>query len=118
MSILVNLTPTEEARLATEATLSGLEASELAAKLLREHLMSEPVPSADMVRAKLRQWQVETETETFPTTSAHDLFAQWAQEDADKTDEEIAANDRLWEDYQEGIDDERRKAGMRTLFSA
>ena len=118
MSILVTLTPTEEARLSTVAIQNGLAAAELAAKLLREHLSSESMTPTERLQAKLREWQKETETETFPPTSAHELFTRWAEEDANKTDEEIAANDRLWEDYQQGIDDERRKAGMRTLFSA
>ena len=118
MSLLIHLSPTEEARLSDAAIQGGLAPEELAEKLLREHLASEPVPTADMVRAKLHQWQTETATETFPATSSHELFARWAEEDAKKTDEEIAAGDRLWQDYQHGIDDEREKSGMRTLFNA
>lgn len=118
MSIVINLTPLEEARLSDEATQTGMEASELVTKLLREHLTSWPVKPGDTVRARLREWQLETETDTVHSSSAHELFARWADEDAQKTDEEIATGERIWEDYQRDVDDERRKAGMRTLFGA
>ena len=117
MTITVNLTPIEEARLSTEAIQSGLEPEELVQKLLREHLVSSPTTSIEAARLKLRQWQKETDTDTFPVVSAHELFARWAEEDVDMTEEEIAADNRLWEEFQRGIDDERTKAGMRTVFS-
>ena len=118
VSIIVNLTPAEEARLLAEAQQSGLAAQDLEARVLRKHLMYEAMTPVGRVQASLRQWQIETQTEMFPDTSAHELFARWAEEDAYKTDEEIAANDRLWQDFQQGIDDERGNAGMRTLFGA
>jgi hypothetical protein len=69
-----------------------------------------------MAQAKLRQWQQETNTVTSPAIPAGELFAQWAEEDANMTDEEKEAEDRLWQDFHKGIDNERRKAGMRTIF--
>lgn len=116
MSITINLTPTEEARLSTEAMQNGLATEELVQKLLREHLTAKPKPQVETVQARLRQWQEETRTETLPATSVRELFARWAEEDAQKTNEEIAADEHLWQDYRKGIDDERRGAGMRTLF--
>jgi len=124
MSILVNLTPIEEESLSNEAMQSGLATSELAAKLLREHLASQSAlnPIEEM-RLRIRKWQKQDNTpspaqiaDRSGMTPTAALFQQWAEEDADKTDEEIAANDRLWADYQQGIDEERQKAGMRTLF--
>jgi PHD/YefM family antitoxin component YafN of YafNO toxin-antitoxin module len=71
--------------------------------------------TADMVRAKLRQWQKETNTVTSPAIPAGELFAQWAAEDVNMTDEEKEAEDRLWEDVQSGINETRAALGMRQL---
>jgi hypothetical protein len=115
MSIIVNLTSTEEARLFDAATQVGLAPEELVRKLVSEHL-----PAMDEMRRRIREWQEQDHTPTLAPatirpglTPSAALFQQWAEEDAQKTDEEIAADDRLWQDYQEGINEERRKAGMR-----
>ena len=118
MSILVTLTPHEETLLAQKAAETGLATAQFVENLVRTHLTSEPIPSADRIRAKLRQWQGETGTEIVSVMSVHELFAQWAEEDAQKTDAEIAADEKLWQEYQQGIDDERTESGMRTLFHA
>jgi hypothetical protein len=115
MSLLINLTPIEEARLVNAALQDGIAPEELAEKLLREHLTPEPVTTADAIRAKLRQWQKETATETFPATSVRELFAHWADEDAQMTDEEREAEDRLWEDVEKDINTTRAELGMRQL---
>jgi len=115
MNLVINLTPIEEARLSSEAKQSGLEASELAENLVRQHLESGPVPTTDMILAKLHQWQEETGTVTSPSISAHDLFAQWDEEDAQMTDEEREAEDRLWQDVQNGMNETRASLGMRQL---
>jgi len=115
MSILVNLTPTEEARLSSVAMQSGIAPAELAAQLLREHLTSNPVSTADMVRAKLHRWQKETATETSPAISAHELFTRWAEEDSHMSPEEKAAEDRLWQDFEKDINETRASLGMRQL---
>ena len=116
MTIIVELTSAEEARLSMEAGQYGLEAADLATRLLRDHLDSDSRTPAEMVQAKLRQWQNETETETFPATSAHELFARWADEDAPKTDDDVGANRRLRRDYQTSTDEERSGAGMKAVF--
>jgi hypothetical protein len=43
------------------------------------------------------------------------LFAQWAVEDARKTPEETAQEDRLWEQFEAGINETRDALGMRRL---
>lgn len=69
MTLSFDLTPTEEAQLAAAARQEGLGPAELARKLVIEHL-------PPLVRDK----------EADPTLA---LFAQWDQEDAAMTPEEI-----------------------------
>lgn len=114
MTITVNLTPTEEARLSNEAMKIGLAPAELVQQLLREHF-SKPLNKVDAVRAKLHQWQKDTQTQTTPAISAHDLFARWAEEDALMTEEEKEAEGKLWQDFQTGINETRASLGMRQL---
>lgn len=52
MSLVINLTETEEVRLANEAKQSGLSTAELVETVLREHLAARDVRNANMVRAK------------------------------------------------------------------
>jgi hypothetical protein len=121
MTISVNFTPSEEARLSSAAMQSGIALEELVRKIVNEHL-----PAAnplDEMRRRISEWQKQDNTPTPPQpvsrpglTPTAALFQSWMEEDALRTEEEIAANDRLWEDYKQGIDDERQKAGMRTLF--
>jgi hypothetical protein len=121
MSLLIDLTPTEEARLSDAAIQSGLAPEELVRKLISEHLPT-PNPIEEM-RRRIREWQAQDNTPILPLaptppglTPTAALFQKWAEEDAQKTDNEIADDERLWEDYKRGIDEERTKAGMRTLF--
>ena len=115
MSITVNLTPAEEAQLVAEAVGNGLDAGQLVAKVVRDHLNAPPKRTMDEVLGKLHQWQTETKTETAPSISAHELFAKWDEEAAQMTDDERDAEDRLWEDFQEGINKTRSELGMRLL---
>ena len=66
------------------------------------------------MRRRISEWQEQDQTPILSPIASRTgltptaaLFQQWAEEDADKTDEEIAANNRLWKDYQQGIDDVR-----------
>ncbi|MGO8670107.1 MAG: hypothetical protein ACLQVD_01880 [Capsulimonadaceae bacterium] len=121
MTITVNFTPAEEASLSHAAMHSGIALEDLVRKIVREHL-----PDAnplDEMRRRIREWQEQDNTPTPPVsvsrpglTPTAALFQVWMEEDALRTEDEIAANDRLWEDYKQGIDDERQNAGMRTLF--
>jgi hypothetical protein len=65
---------------------------------------------SDRVSELLVQWQAEDKTplRTSPTplqgeTAAQALFRKWKDEDALMTDEEKAAEDRLWQDIEQGI---------------
>ncbi len=49
-------------------------------------------------------------------SSAKALFQKWEEEESQLTEEEREAEDRLWADFQFGLDEERFKSGMRTLF--
>lgn len=67
----------------------------------------------DRVRAKLHQWQRETNTQTSVATSTRELFRQWDEEDAAMTEEEKRAESRLWEEVEQGINENRVAFGTR-----
>ncbi len=62
------------------------------------------VPKAPSVQTLLQHWQQEYGLPPRPdgkvSTSAKELFAQWEAEDAELTQEEAAADQEIWEDYQ------------------
>lgn len=118
MTITINLTAIEEAHLSEEAHQHGLATPELVTKLVRDHIISKHIKTINRVRETLHKWQIETETDLNPETSLHELFKRWDEEDALKSDEDIAEEKRLWHDFQISIDEERKQAGMRTLFNA
>lgn len=115
MNITVNLSPSEEAFLSAQAMQDGLEPAELIEKWVRQRISSTPSP-LEQLDEKLRKWQAETDTTLYHNDSLHELFEQWAKEDEQKTPEEIAEANQLWRDVQQGIDEQRKLAGMRTLF--
>jgi hypothetical protein len=43
------------------------------------------------------------------------LFEQWEQEDARRTPEQIGADDRIWQEFEKGINASRQLQGMRPL---
>ncbi len=95
MTLTLDLSPTEEARLTAAAQQKGLAPAALVKALMTEHLPAPADPPED------------------PTLA---LFAQWAQEDARLTPEEIAEENRTWEQFQENINAERDRAGARRVF--
>jgi hypothetical protein len=113
---IIDLTSTEEEHLYSSALQIGLTSEQLVLKFVRQSLAADS-PIEEMQR-RMREWQQETETELRPDISAHDLFARWAEEDSQMTEVEIAADEKLWQEYQQGIDEERAKSGMRLLFSS
>ncbi len=113
MSLLINLTPAEEAQLSAAARQTGLAPEAFAEKLVREHLPTS-APAEELDR-KLRQWQEQDGTRLMPTRTAAELFAQWDKGVARMTEEERDAEDRLWEDFQKGINQTRAALGMRPL---
>lgn len=100
MSLIIDLTPSEEAQLAAAARQTGLAPADLVKKLVKEHLPAAPRLGEDDIDARLRKWQREDGTRLTPDVSTQTLFAQWAQEDAQMTEEEREAEDRLWQDLE------------------
>lgn len=94
MTLTIQFTPREEAWLAAQAAQQGVPPAEIVKMLVDEHL-----PPTDS-------------GETDPTLA---LFAQWKQEDASKTPEEIAVEDQLWREFEQGINATRQAQGMRQL---
>jgi hypothetical protein len=95
MTLTIELTPEQEARLAAAARQEGLEPADLARKIVTEHLP--PAIPGD---------------KEDPTLA---LFAQWAKEDEQMTPEEIEQEGRLWRDFERGVNETRQSQGMRQL---
>jgi hypothetical protein len=96
MTLTIDLTPSEQARLAAAAPQEGILPAELARRLVSEHL---PPPA-------------EGKAGEDPTLA---LFAQWKRDDARMTPEEIEEEQRLWEQFVRGINQTREALGMRHL---
>ena len=94
MTVTLELTPTEEARLAEASRLTGLPPDEAAHSLLAEHLPPAPDAAEDSTLA---------------------LFARWDAEDAQMTTEEVAEEQNLWDRFESGVNETRAALGMRRL---
>lgn len=95
MTLTIELTPEQETQLIDVAQKEGLEPTVLAQKLVTDHLpLLQSMPEQD------------------PTLA---LFEQWRQEDAQKTPEEVEQERRLWEAFEQGINEAREAQGMRQL---
>ena len=97
MTLTLDLSPTEEAQIAAVAQRTGLSPAEAARKLLTQNLPS--VPAAASQNA------------ADPTLA---LFAQWKAEDAQMTPEEAAAEQRLWEQFEQNVNETRKEAPRKT----
>ena len=97
MSLMIELTPDEQARLAAAAQKEGVDPAELARKIVIQHL---PSPG-------------ENGQEEDPMLA---LFARWDGEDAAITPGEVAEENRLWEEFKTNINAERDRAGARRVF--
>ena len=93
MSITIELTPAEEARLQAAAASRGVSVTECARRLLTAHLP--PCASGDRTL---------------------ELFAQWAAEDATDDPAEIARRNREWEEFRANTNATRAAAGSRPLY--
>lgn len=96
MTLIIELSPHEQARLAAAADQEGMAPEELARKLLTDHLpplTAEPQPED-------------------PTLA---LFRQWEQEDAARTSDEAARENDLWEQFQANVNETRAALRMRPL---
>jgi hypothetical protein len=122
MTLTIELTPEQESRLAAVARSRGLELAQLAQRLVTEHLPeNRPDPSdraglspPERVRALVAEWQAQDNTPTLPPVATKEgetpteaLFRQWEEEDAAMTEEEREAEDRLWQDIEKGLAENR-----------
>ncbi len=96
MTLAIDLSPDEEARLAATARQEGLDPAAFVHKLVAERLRAD----------------TPDENPQDPTLA---LFAQWEKEDARMTPEEAAAETRLWEQFAQGVNETRTALGMRRL---
>ncbi len=96
MTLLIELTPEQEARVNAVAQHNGVAPDEVLKKLVDEHL---PAVTAN-------------NAEVDPTLA---LFAKWEEEDTLKSPQETAEENYLWETFEQGINDARRTQGMREL---
>ena len=96
MTLIINLTPAEEAQIQAAAEQKGTSPDELVRNLVVDHLpeMLTDSPLSD------------------PTLA---LFAQWEKEDSQMSPEQIEEERRLWEQFEAGINETRQASGMRLL---
>jgi hypothetical protein len=93
LTLTIELTPEEEARLRAAAQERGVDPAECARQVLRDHLP--PLAPGEATKA---------------------LFAAWAAEDATDDPEEIAAAEREWEEFKANINATRAAAGSRLIY--
>jgi hypothetical protein len=96
MSLMIELSPDEQARLAAAAKQEGMAPAELARKVLTDHLP--PLPA-----------------EPHPEDPTLALFRQWEAEGTARTPEEAARENELWEQFQTNVNETRATLGMRKL---
>ena len=96
MTLTINLTQDEETRLASEAQRSGVGVQELVRRIVIGHVPAERLPASNPDPTML-------------------LFTQWELEDATRSHEEVENDERLWEEFERGINGARRDLGMREL---
>jgi hypothetical protein len=100
VSITINLSPSEEARLSAAAKKAGIAPVQLAERLVREHIPSAQTETIDPTSNKIHNWQTADNSTYQPAIQATELFAQWAKEDEAMTDEERADNDRIYSEIE------------------
>ena len=99
MTLQIELTPEEEARLLAAAEVQGLDPVECARRVLHDHL--------PLLRS------AEKPTAKDPTIA---LFEEWEAEDATDDPEEIARRIQEWEELKAGLNANRAATGERLLF--
>lgn len=97
MTLTINLTPAEEARLTAAARQKGLEPAEFAHYLIDEHL-----PPA---------WEDEAAED--PTIA---LLQSWIEDDTIDDPAEIEAAQRELDEFKQEINIERDRAGARRIY--
>jgi len=96
VTLTIQFTPEQEARLTAFARHAGVDPAEVVKKLVSEHL---PDTLSD--------------EEQDPTLA---LFAEWDKEDQKMTPEEVAEENRTWEEFKANINAERDRSGARRVF--
>jgi hypothetical protein len=114
----LELSPQAESILQEEASRAGVSVDTLIERTFAPR--RNPVAR---VQALLTEWQQQDKTPTAETASPHGnltpseaLFRKWEAEDAGLTEEEQQAQAAQWEQFQRGINAERKAAGMRLIF--
>lgn len=97
MSLVIDLTPSEEARISAAAKQIGIAPSEWVKKLVEANL---PVTGEEDLDSKLRHPQEQNGIALMPDASTQSLFAQWAEEDARLTEAERTKNDRIYSEIE------------------
>ena len=115
MHLIIDLSPSEEAQLAAAANQNGLNPAEIVKRWVKEHLPVTPVIAHADLDAKLRKWQEQDGAVLMPDVSTQALFAQWAEEDGQMTDEEREVEDRLWADLENRTIENRGGLQLRRL---
>ncbi len=95
MTLTINLTIAEEQRLAVTARQQGLAPAAWVQNLIAENLPASVPPEQDPMLA---------------------LFAQWEEEDANMTSEEVTADNQQWHTFKDNVNAERDRAGARRVF--
>lgn len=124
MTLTIDLSPSEEVQFTDAARQEGLEPAAFVKRLVAEYLPpTAPTDPIAHVQTLLATWQAEDQTPTLPPvptrpgeTPTEALFRTWDEEDANTTEEEQEQQERLWEDFQKGVNETRSALGMRTIF--
>ena len=95
MSLTIELSPEEEQRLAEAVRQEGMVPEEFVRRVLRRNLPGQPGTGGED-----------------PNLA---LFREWAAEDAQRTPEEIAQENELWEKFETNANETRSALGMRQL---
>jgi len=98
MSLTIDLSPDDERRGSTAATIEGVPPAELARKLLSEHLLP----------------KLSKSEEQDPTLA---LSAQWDAEDSRMTPVEVEEARLEFEEFKQHINSERRRANARIIYA-
>lgn len=92
------------------AAAEGVSVNELLARAFAPNKAQTAGDPKARVQALLTRWQAEDNTLLMPPPSPHPgetptqtLFRQWAEEDADRTDAQKKAEQRLWEEIEQGL---------------
>ena len=95
MSLVIDLTPSEEARVSAAAKQTGLAPSEWVKRLVEANLPADPVIGQDPGSPLCHQHERDGAA-LAPDVYTTALFAQWAEEDARLTQEERKANEFIY----------------------